>query len=244
MGTTIRTATAAAFAVMALTAGSASASSICGDVNDSGTVTASDALSVLKAAVGQAVELLCAPPGQLLKTGQTICYDAAGSEIACAGTAQDGELQKGVVRSFTDNGDGTVTDNVTGLMWEKHSDDGTIHDKDNLYTWSSAFASKVAALNSASFANHDDWRVPNIFELESLRNMGAANPATYSAFNSSCSNGCAITTCSCTRSYNDWSSSTDHAYPSYAWYVSFSDGFTGADLKTREFGVRAVRAGS
>ncbi len=37
----------------------------------------------------------------------------------------------GRVHSYTDNGDGTVTDNQTGLTWEKKSDDGSIHDKDD-----------------------------------------------------------------------------------------------------------------
>jgi hypothetical protein len=60
-----------------------------------------------------------------LKTGQTSAY----------GTGSDGNLQKGASRAYTDNGDGTITDNTTGLMWEKKSDDGTIHDKDNTYTW-------------------------------------------------------------------------------------------------------------
>ena len=64
-------------------------------------------------------------PAQPLKTGQTTAY----------GTGSDGDLQKGASRSFTDNGDGTITDNTTGLMWEKKSDDGSIHDKDNTYTW-------------------------------------------------------------------------------------------------------------
>lgn len=99
-------------------------------------------------------------PAQPLKTGQTTCYDSSGTVIACSGTGQDGELQKGVARSFTDNGDGTVTDNVSGLMWEKISDDDSIHDKDTTYTWTNAFASKVAMLNSSSFAGHNDWRVP------------------------------------------------------------------------------------
>ena len=72
--------------------------------------------------------------GGVLKTGQTLCYNSAGSVISCAGTGQDGELQKGVARSYTDNGDGTITDNTTGLIWEKLTDDGTIHDKDNVYT--------------------------------------------------------------------------------------------------------------
>lgn len=37
---------------------------------------------------------------------------------------------------FVDNGDGTVTDNQTGLMWETKDDSAGIHDKDNVYTWS------------------------------------------------------------------------------------------------------------
>lgn len=48
------------------------------------------------------------------KTGQTTCYDANGSVIPCAGTGQDGDIQAGVAwpdPRFTDNGNGTVTDN-------------------------------------------------------------------------------------------------------------------------------------
>jgi len=37
---------------------------------------------------------------------------------------------------FVDNGDGTVTDNMTGLMWEKKDNSSGIHDMDNIYTWS------------------------------------------------------------------------------------------------------------
>jgi len=55
----------------------------------------------------------------LPKTGQTICYDTSGNVISCAGTGQDGEIQAGVAwpePRFADNGDGTITDNLTGLM--------------------------------------------------------------------------------------------------------------------------------
>jgi hypothetical protein len=38
-------------------------------------------------------------------------------------------VQAGIPRSYTDNGDGTITDNVTGLMWEKLSDDASVHDQ-------------------------------------------------------------------------------------------------------------------
>src|SRR5947208_7068323 len=47
---------------------------------------------------------------------------------------------KSAVPHYLDNGDGTVTDNPTGLMWEKKSASGTgdIHDVSNTYTWSAA----------------------------------------------------------------------------------------------------------
>ena len=57
------------------------------------------------------------PIGQLVKTEQVICQDGSGSVIPCGGTGLDGELQKGIAASFTDNGDGTVTDNNT-LDWK------------------------------------------------------------------------------------------------------------------------------
>ena len=60
-----------------------------------------------------------------LKTGQMTSY----------GPASDGNLQNGSSRSYTDNGDGTITDNRTGLMWEKKSYDGSIHALTNTYTW-------------------------------------------------------------------------------------------------------------
>ena len=182
--------------------------------------------------------------GGLRKTGQTTCHGTGGSGIPCAGSGHDGELQKGLVRTFTDNGDGTVTDNLTGLMWEKQSDDGSIHDKDNIYTWDTTFASKVATLNSTVFAGHNDWRVPNVVELQSLVNYGAGNPSTFSAFNTSCSASCTVLTCSCTRVGDYASSSTYHNSPSLGWFVHFGDGFTYFDNKSDNFFLRAVRAGS
>lgn len=50
-----------------------------------------------------------------------LCDQGSGALGACPGVpaGQDGWLQKGLARSYTDNGDGTITDNKTGLMWEK-----------------------------------------------------------------------------------------------------------------------------
>ena len=56
------------------------------------------------------------------RTGQTTCYDSDGNVIDCAGTGQDGDIQAGVAwpsPRFVDNGDGTITDMLTGLMWLK-----------------------------------------------------------------------------------------------------------------------------
>lgn len=193
---------------------------------------------------GQPVCPRAPPQGKAPKTGQTTCYDTAGIVIACAGTGQDGETQKGLARSFTDNGDGTITDNNSGLIWEKLSDDDSIHDKDTTYDWANAFASKVATLNGASFAGYNDWRVPSIAELETLRNFGAVSPSAYSAFNTGCVAACTVLTCSCTQSNFYWSSTAYQGNPSAAFIVTFSAGGTDAILKTGSRYVRAVRAGS
>jgi len=49
------------------------------------------------------------PPARLLKRGQTTAY----------GAGSDGALQKGIAQGYVDNGDGTIADISTGLMWEK-----------------------------------------------------------------------------------------------------------------------------
>ena len=186
---------------------------------------------------------VCAATIGAPKTGQTSCYSAAGAVVACPGTAQDGETQHGVVRGFTDNGDGTITDLATGLMWEKLSNDGSIHDKDNSYSWTGSSA-KITSLNTAVFAGFDDWRIPNVNELESLRHYTAADPAVHAEFNVSCVAACTVLTCSCTRPDGYYSSSTYQTNPDYAYVVNFADGATSGHLKTASTYMRAVRGGS
>ena len=63
----------------------------------------------------------CTAAGAFPASGQTTAY----------GPGSDGDVQAGATLSYTDNGDGTMTDNNTGLMWEKKDDAGGIHDMDN-----------------------------------------------------------------------------------------------------------------
>jgi len=102
------------------------------------------------------------------KTGQTTLY----------ADGDDGDLEKGVAwpnPRFTDNIDGTVTDNLTGLVWLKDANAfGTRN-------WATALTD-CATLNSGEAGLSDgsvegDWRLPNLHELESLRHMGFYSPA-------------------------------------------------------------------
>ncbi|MBY0276414.1 DUF1566 domain-containing protein [Candidatus Binatia bacterium] len=185
----------------------------------------------------------CVGPG-LAATGQTTCSSDNGASIACAGTGQDGELRAGAPSALVDNGDGTITDRNTGLVWEKLSDDGGIHDKDTSYTWQAGFT-RVASLNAASFAGYSDWRVPNQKELESIVDYGRSNPAIASAFQNGCTPGCSVTACSCaTSQVYTWSSTTLQDVQNFAWAVWTADGSSVNLQKIADWGVRAVRGGN
>ncbi len=105
---------------------------------------------------------------QLPQTGQQKCYNEAGSEIACAGTGQDGDVRSGVEwpePRFTVNGD-CITDNLTGLTWTKNAKPS------GEKKWSAA----LAFANSFSACGYSTgWRLPNIVEMESLFNAGEAD---------------------------------------------------------------------
>ena len=135
------------------------------------------------------------PSAPLPQTGQTICYDEAGTTVSCFGTGQDGERQAGVAwpsPRFTDNGDQSIKDNLTGLIWTKDAD--LMKTRDPSFnaaydgagipitvigaTWQLAL-DYVKKLNTENYLGHNDWRLPNINELASLVNSGQNNPATW-----------------------------------------------------------------
>lgn len=108
------------------------------------------------------------PPALVPQTGQTTSY-ASGD---------DGDLQTGVVwpqPRFTDQGNGAVTDNLTGLIWLKNANCfGT-------KTWAAALtnantlASGACGLSDNSVAAN--WRLPNIVELKSLIDLQKSYPS-------------------------------------------------------------------
>ena len=76
--------------------------------------------------------------------------------------------------SYTDNGDSTVTDNVTGLMWEQN----TVGNKDNTYTWKDA----LAYCEELILGGHDNWRLPNPKEFERLVDLESSSPAVDTTY--------------------------------------------------------------
>lgn len=110
----------------------------------------------------------------LSETGQTTCYDTAGSVIACSSTGQDGDIKAGVAWPIPRFIVGTgaeadcVTDNLTGLMWVTSPDS-------TLRTWANA----LTYANGLSLCGYGDWRLPNVIEFESLINAGEQNTAAW-----------------------------------------------------------------
>jgi hypothetical protein len=209
-------------------------------------------------------------PAQPLRTGQAQCDQGSGTLGACPGSpaGQDGYLLKGATRSYTVNANGTVTDNKTGLIWEKLDDNNAngIHDYSATFTWYNAFK-KIQVLNGnvagciaannpdacctgagtgscTAFAGQTDWRLPDQFELHSLTDLGRYNPSIDPVFDTSCAGGCTAATCSCTQSSYYWSSTTWQGGSSEGWAVYFYGGSVGSYGKSNGGYVRAVRGGS
>lgn len=106
----------------------------------------------------------------LVATGQTAVYDNDGNELSGLQEGdefwgQDGNYQKGAPMQYVDNGDGTVTDLNTGLMWQSIP----IPDK---MTYDEA----VAYCDSLQLAGYSDWRLPNLKELFSISDFGKGWP--------------------------------------------------------------------
>jgi hypothetical protein len=114
--------------------------------------------------------IVCARPAHVAKTGQTTSYR----------TGDDGDYQLGVASPsprFRDNGDGTVRDGLTGLMWAKDANMA------GAMKWYAAidYANDLSLGEGKGGKPRTDWRLPNRNELLSLVDVSKYNPAIPSS---------------------------------------------------------------
>lgn len=165
------------------------------------------------------------PDSPVAKTGQTDSF----------ATGDDGDLEKGIAwpdPRFTDNGDGTVTDNLTGLIRDRNANRFGIRTWDEaLSACNSLAASDNSDLNDGSVAG--DWRMANIKELLSLIDFSQSGPALPSGHPFIDVQGT-----------NYWSSTTSANWQDGAWFLDFFDGVVASDSKAGSLGyVWCVRGG-
>lgn len=135
---------------------------------------------------------------------------------------------------YIDHGNGTVTDQETGLMWKRCSEGqngSNCSGNLTLMNWQIA----LQTAGASSFAGYSDWRLPSVKELHSLLETGCHSPAINT-----------------TRFPNTpgglyWSSTTEAYEAPFAWIVIFSIGGVSAGVnnvnKSGSAGVRLVRGG-
>ena len=119
---------------------------------------------------------------------------------------------------------GVVTDSTTGLQWQDDYSDNGGNIKSA--TWQDA----IDYCEALSLDGHEDWRLPNIRELNSIVDLGHAHPSIDPAFQHTA-----------TDVY--WSSSTYEDDHGHAWYVYFDDGYLYTYYKDGSLYVRCVRPG-
>lgn len=160
---------------------------------------------------------------QLPKTSQMTSY----------GVGDDGYYQKGVAwpsPRFTNNGDGSVTDNLTGLFWLKNANCFNTQPWTIALTSANSLASGSCGLTDGSAAG--DWRLPNRRELSGLVDRSHSSPALTA--------GHPFTG---VQSDFYWTSSTYADETSRAWVVFLRSGSIDAYHKTIDRYVWPVRGG-
>ena len=120
------------------------------------------------------------------------------------------------INDFEDNGDGTITDKATGLMWER---DGSAEGMN----WEEALA-RAQDKNAETHLGHDDWRLPDAKELQSLLDYERSPSYTNSAAISPLFNVPVITDEAGNDDYPFYWTSTTHydgPEPNKAVYICF-----------------------
>jgi hypothetical protein len=111
-------------------------------------------------------------------------------------------------RSFIDNGDETVTDSNTDLMWQQP------------FICEHSFEHALSYCENLDLAGYDDWRLPNIKELVSIVDYDEHWPSIDTSYFPN------------TNTMHYWSSTTDTLSPDYIWHVKFDTGRIVSRLKT------------
>jgi hypothetical protein len=152
---------------------------------------------------------------------------------------------------FVDNLDGSVTDNLTGLVWQKTDDLGGITDKDNSYSWTdltdgdshdedgTAFTVFLEQLNAgAGYAGANGWRLPTFAELLTILEPDCTvGPCVDPVFGP-------VDTEPVSQGHGYYFSATsDEFLKEAAWVANFTGGFAYEAFKKDSFHVRAVRHG-
>ncbi|MDA2920750.1 DUF1566 domain-containing protein [Desulfobacterota bacterium AH_259_B03_O07] len=142
----------------------------------------------------------------------------------------------GPALSYTNNRDGTFTDNVTNFMWEIKDNNRGVHDVDNTYTWSSSgtapdgtlFTVFLAGVNASALGGFSDWCIPHVKVLQSIVDYSTFNPASF-----------LVPGLTAASFY--WSATTDASFPNGAWGVNFNLGDVDSISKDGSNHARAVR---
>ncbi len=133
---------------------------------------------------------------------------AGGSKKFHVRAVRDQTVPPALPNHFTDNGDGTITDNLTNLVWQKSPSLNPI-------TWEQALTNA----ENFSLAGLEDWRLPNIKELQSINDESKIGPSASPLFGIS-------------TAQKYWSSTTLPNQTTKAWYWQTQFGITTYDLKT------------
>jgi hypothetical protein len=195
-------------------------------------------LSLVMGLVG--LSTACADDGFYVVAGQRANYAPVpkSGQTTPYATGDDGTLRKGVASPtprFTDNGNGTVTDNLTGLVWMKNASNvGAVGF--GLKTWADALTAanslKSGDAGLSDGSKEGDWRLPNVRELQSLIDYGHLDPAIP-----------AVHPFTGVQSWYYWSSTTYVDGTLNAWDVGFNDGGVFRNSKTSSYYVWCVRGG-
>ena len=131
--------------------------------------------------------------------------------------------------SFLDHGNGTITDQTTGLTWQKCSagqtNDSTCSGAATTFIWDSA----LNYCETLTLAGHTDWRLPSASELKSLLNEKFTSPVIDPAYFPN------------TVANYYFTSTTSATSTNGAIYITFADGRTNANSKANNYRVRCVR---